>query len=260
MSDSSSTPIAWETLDHWLRALYRPSMPPAVPHDPPTQQHLSRLYLLDQHMQQIYSIAQRVNALAAKEYLANLPPATAPIPRALSELSQLAVALDLPDMRLETFEVAVSARTIQGLKRQTQLLQCQERLSKVKAKVQGSLERQQKLRRLLESRRRNVRVEAQKAREWTRNGAIVQAKCQEYKGRLIQPKHMQGLEYKDMRKLDLAVEELSQAVAEKRRIHDGYAALPPDTQLAWLRLEEARQTLMHVRAECERAAERAYGS
>ncbi|KAJ1945827.1 hypothetical protein FBU59_002200, partial [Linderina macrospora] len=153
-----------------------------------------------------------------------------------------------------------------GYKNQTQLETLETEQETVSRRIRESKERQQKLKRLLEARQKAVVVEAQKAREWTRNSEIIGKKTEEYRQRLGVLKdsavdvRRRGVEFQQIKQLDAAVNELAMAVNAKRQAHSSYSELPPDTKLAWIRLEEARQALMQLQAECERAAERAYDS
>ncbi|KAJ2681552.1 hypothetical protein GGH99_005149, partial [Coemansia sp. RSA 1285] len=156
----------------------------------------------------------------------------------------------------------------------------------LRQKIQESQERQRRLRALLDSRRTESAVEEQKTREWLRNSAIVAQKTNEYRARLDQMmaedqeeeeagragsgrrvplRDTRGgsngvVEYVQIKELDATVNELQGAVDERRAACAGYSALPPDIQLAYLKLEEARQTLEQLRVDCERAVAAAFDS
>ncbi|KAI8319333.1 hypothetical protein GQ54DRAFT_40541 [Martensiomyces pterosporus] len=274
--------VDWSALEPWLRQLYAPSLPPAVSRDADTQHKLSQLYAIDKPASHIKKTVAKVQREASDEYeslsaqvcgileAAGLPPSSLPpsTSKALSDLSKLAADLNAPNMREETFEQAVSLETMAGFKRQTQLESAKRQIAETNQRIRQSQERQRHLRRLLEERQAAAPVEAQKTREWIRNSEIIAQKAGEYKERLAEleaasQKHRvreRGLEYAQIKELDTAVNELRKTVEEKQAIYDGYAALPPDISLAWLKLEEAKQKLEQLRIECENTIAAAFST
>ncbi|KAJ1965434.1 hypothetical protein GGI12_000771 [Dipsacomyces acuminosporus] len=275
-------PVDWNTLDSWLRQLYAPSLPPSVNHDTETQQKLSQLYAYSQTADHIKKVAEKVQQAAASEYeslaaqaveilssagiaASSLPPSTS---KALSDLSKIAADLNLPDMRIETFEQAVSHDTMAGFKRQMEVDSAKQQISEVNQKIRQSQGRQKRLRQLLEERKASAPIEEQKTREWIRNSEIIAQKTSEYKERRGELEAInqsigvreRGLEYAQVKELDMAVEELRKAVKDKQSAYDGYAALPPDISLAYLKLEEAKEQLEQLRIECENTVAAAFST
>ncbi|KAJ1718040.1 hypothetical protein LPJ61_006918, partial [Coemansia biformis] len=138
----------------------------------------------------------------------------------------------------------------------------------IQRQIQESRERKTRLQRLLDERTKGAPIEEQKAREWVRNADIIAQKSDEYAARLSELTEAnralrageQGLEYAQIRDLNAATETLGRAVLEKQSIYDGYAALPPDISLAYLKLEEAKQQRDRLRMECENAVDAAFST
>ncbi|KAJ1919810.1 hypothetical protein H4219_001719 [Mycoemilia scoparia] len=112
----------------------------------------------------------------------------------------------------------------------------------------SSRRRQAELLRVNEEMKNLVKIEGQKAREWKSNGKIIQAKIKEYSDRrdaleaslVVDPK----LEYQELQSLATNVKSLRNQASEKQRDLDSFSSLPPDLKLAWLKLEESKQTLV----------------
>ncbi|KAJ2520041.1 hypothetical protein H4217_002291 [Coemansia sp. RSA 1939] len=299
---SGASLVGWEVLDKWLKDLYAPDqLPPLVSSSSSTPQlhrELSRLYTTSSIIRESQSIVAQIQAESTLEYTAlsarlhkilqplRLVPADlSPAARdALSGLSQLACELGgVSDLRVESFERAVAARTIEQFENSLRAEKARDQTRALRQKISESQERQRRLRALLDSRQTESAVEEQKTREWLRNSAIVAQKTNEYRARLDQmmaedQKEEAGraggrrivtlrdtrggsngvVEYAQIKELDATVNELQGAVDERRAACAGYSALPPDIQLAYLNLEEARQTLEQLRVDCERAVAAAF--
>ncbi|KAJ1732106.1 hypothetical protein LPJ72_003595 [Coemansia sp. Benny D160-2] len=301
---SGASLVGWEVLDKWLKDLYAPDqLPPLVSSSTSTPQlhrELSRLYTTSSIIRESQSIVAQIQAESTVEYTAlsarlhkilqplRLVPADlSPAARdALSGLSQLACELGgVSDLRVETFERAVAARTIEQFENSLRAEKARDQTRALRQKISESQERQRRLRALLDSRQTESAVEEQKTREWLRNSAIVAQKTNEYRARLDQMmaedqeeeeeagraggrrmvplRDTRGgsngvVEYAQIKELDATVNELQGAVDERRAACAGYSALPPDIQLAYLKLEEARQTLEQLRVDCERAVAAAF--
>ncbi|KAJ2660469.1 hypothetical protein IWW48_002933 [Coemansia sp. RSA 1200] len=300
-TDSGASVVGWEVLDKWLKDLYAPDqLPPLVSANSSTPQlhrELSQLYITNSIIRESQSIVAQIqtestleyNALSARLYkilqpLRLVPADLSPAARdALAGLSQLACELGgVSDLRVESFERAVAARTIEQFENSLRVEKARDQTRVLRQKIHESQERQRRLRVLLDSRLAESVVEEQKTREWLRNSAIVAQKTNEYRARLDQimvneeqeeaggagsgrrmplrdNRGSSGVvEYAQIKELDTKVNELQSAVDERRTACAGYSALPPDIQLAYLKLEEARQTLEQLRVDCERAVAAAF--
>ncbi|KAJ2488278.1 hypothetical protein IWW37_004958 [Coemansia sp. RSA 2050] len=272
----------WQHLEEWLKLLYAPSQPPLIAKDARTQRQLNQLYLLSQPVREAQRLVERVQNEATSEYVAlsshiqtilqtagvtlgDLPTATT---KALADMSAIASDLGLSDMRIESFERAVTEATMAGFKREQRLEALRTQAAGIGRQTRASQERQARLRLLLEQRTAAAPIEEQKTREWLRNADIIAQKSSEYRQRLNETEaetdrlqvSQRGLEYAQISRLNASVCALSDVVQEKQRMNDGYAALPPDISLAHLKLEEAKQALDQLRIECENAAAAAFST
>ncbi|KAJ2017303.1 hypothetical protein IWW57_001353 [Coemansia sp. S610] len=275
-------PTDWQSLEQWLKQLYAPSQPPLITKDSKTQQQLSQLYLLSQPVHEAQKLVERVQSEATSEYVAlsshiqtilrtagvSLGDLSTATTKALADMSAIASDLGLSDMRIESFERAVTEATMAGFKREQQLEAIKTQAAAIGRQTRASQERQARLRLLLEERTAAAPIEEQKTREWLRNADIIAQKSGEYRQRLNETEaetdklrvHERGLEYAQLSQLNASVCTLSDVVQEKQRMNDGYAALPPDISLAHLKLEEAKLALEQLRIECENAAAAAFSS
>ncbi|KAJ1797545.1 hypothetical protein LPJ59_003070 [Coemansia sp. RSA 2399] len=275
----ASNAVDWAVLDNWLKALYAPDLAPLVTKTPALHRHLSQLHRFHSIACEAQALVVQIQSEATAEYDAlsaqllailqparlaptDLPPSTA---KALSGLSQTAVDLGLSNMHIESFERAVAAQTIDGFEQRARIEQARDQRRMVQKRIRASQERQRRLRKTLDARTEDAPVEEQKTREWLRNSAIVAQKTQEYRVRLDELKREEArssslgeLEYVKIKKLDATVNELQKNVDERKNACAGYSALPPDIQLAYLKLEEARQTLAQLRADCENTVAAAF--
>ncbi|KAJ2451848.1 hypothetical protein EV183_003310 [Coemansia sp. RSA 2336] len=269
--------IDWNILDAWLRELFAPDLPPLINKSPAMLKQLETLYRLHRPILAVQRTVENIQSEAAREYTAlaaniadilktaniTFSSLSQPTSKALSELSATASDLGLSDMRIESFECAIAAQTIQKFKQQTEAALLAEQTHKLEEKIRASQSRQAKLRALLEERQSTVGSEEQKSREWVRNAQVVGQKSSEYRERLEGLQRTQserqaearGLEYEQLKQLNDRVEQLRASVDEKQSMYDGYKALPPDIQLAYLKLEEAKVKLDQLRADCEVAAD-----
>ncbi|KAI9502364.1 hypothetical protein GGI25_004757 [Coemansia spiralis] len=264
---------SWEDLGSWLKMLYAPSLPPLYNKTAEMQQRLSSLRRIGLIVKESCEIVERVQTEATAEYgalsdrltailqpVGLLPTDLPTTAMELSELSQIATTLSLPNMHIESFESAVAMQTILGHGRRETLDLLKDQIRRTERQVRGSQERQRRLRRLLSERVADAALEEQKTREWLRNARIVEGKVAEYRARLAEPSGEGVLEYKQMKELDGRVNELRREVEEKQRVCSGYSALPPDIQLAYVKLEEAKQTLDQLRVDCENAVAAAFAT
>ncbi|KAJ2403124.1 hypothetical protein GGI23_000203 [Coemansia sp. RSA 2559] len=274
----TSNAVDWAVLESWLKTLYAPDLAPLVTKTPALHRQLSQLYCLDSIARAAQTLVMQIQSEATAEYDAlsaqlleilqparltptDLPPSTA---KALSELSQTAADLGLSNIHIESFERAVAAQTINEFEQRTRIEQARDQRRMVQQRIRASQERQRRLRKTLDARTEDAPVEEQKTREWLRNSAIVAQKTQEYRVRLEELKREEArsplgeLEYAEIKKLDATVNELQKDVDERKNACAGYSALPPDIQLAYLKLEEARQTLAQLRVDCENAVAAAF--
>ncbi|KAJ1741358.1 hypothetical protein LPJ68_002909 [Coemansia sp. RSA 1086] len=269
--------IDWNILDAWLKELFAPELPPLISKTPAMLKQLKTLYQLHKPILTAQQTVENVQSEAAREYTAlaaniadilktaniTLSGLSHPTSKALLELSATASDLGLSDMRIESFECAIASQTIQRFKQQTEAALLAEKTQKLQEKIRNSQSRQAKLRALLEERQSTVGSEEQKSREWVRNAQVVQQKSSEYRERLEELQRIQserqaearGLEYEQLKQLNDRVEQMRASVDEKQNMYDGYKALPPDIQLAYLKLEEAKVKLDQLRADCEVAAD-----
>ncbi|KAJ2802377.1 hypothetical protein H4S07_004708, partial [Coemansia furcata] len=179
--------VDWQRLDEWLKRLYAPSQPPLISKDPKVQQQLSQLYLIDRPVREAQKLVERVQSEATKEYVAlashtqailqaaglaigDLPATTT---KALADMSTIASDLGLTDMRVGSFERAVTEATMAGFKRERRLEAIRSQLTDVGRQTRASQERQTRLRQLLEQRVAAAPIEEQKTREWLRNADII---------------------------------------------------------------------------------------
>ncbi|KAJ1664480.1 hypothetical protein IW140_003865 [Coemansia sp. RSA 1813] len=273
--------VGWDVLDSWLKDLYAPDLAPMVTKTPVLQHRLSQLYRIDNITREAKTLVSQIQSEATSEYVAlsaqllkilqpaRLAPSDLPQPtaKALSELSQIAVDLGLSGTRIEAFERAVAAQTMSAFEQRQRIERARDQIRQVQLRIRASQERQRRLRKLLEARQSDAPIEEQKTREWLRNSAIVAQKNDEYRARLEQLEaasstgHGRGggeLEYIKIKELDSSVDELQKAVDERKSTCAGYSALPPDIQLAYVKLEEARQTLEQLRTDCENAVAAAF--
>lgn len=273
--------VSWTEIEDWLKRLHAPSLPPLIIQTTESYQTLSRLYFMDSLAAHIQQTVKRVQQEAVLEYTALseqlthllhsanvIPLPSAAAKKALADLSKIASDLELSDMRIESFEHAIAARTMAGFAKEQQLESIKEQTASIGSRIRGSQDRQEGLRRLLQDREAAAPIEEQKTREWLRNSQTINQKSAEYQQRLggmrtEQLRHKvneRGLEFTQIKELDSVVTALVNTVQEKQNEYDGYAALPPDMPLAVLKLEEAKQSLDRLRRECEDAVTKAFGT
>ncbi|KAJ1725742.1 hypothetical protein LPJ53_000003 [Coemansia erecta] len=282
MSNYQSTATAaeelldWPQLERWLASLYAPSLPPLLAHTPALQAQLTHLHTTSTVIHSARTILAHLHTEALSEYQALsqrtslilhsaslslsascLPASTA---SALSALSQLASSMGLADMHVESFERSVALATTRGWRRTQEVESMREQRETIKRRVGESRERQRKLGLLLERRRRDAVVEQQKAREWRRNAQVIGQKTAEYERRLdeLAQTRCRTREYHELRNAADEINAVQEDVEKKRRAVEGYASLPPDISLAYLRVEEAKLSLDRLHADYEKAVSAAF--
>ncbi|KAJ2375679.1 hypothetical protein IW150_002413 [Coemansia sp. RSA 2607] len=269
-------PLDWPQLDRWLKTLYAPSLPPLLTHTPALQATLTALHTTSTILHSARTLLTNLHHEALAEYqalthrtthtlqAAGLSPGRLPesTHRALASLSHLALTLELSNMHTESFECAVAQQTVSGGRRTRELESLREQRVALGKRAEESRERQRRLRILFASRRTDAVVEQQKAREWRRNAQVIGQKTEEYERRLdeLMRARSRPREYHELRRAADVVAEVQEDVEAKRSAVEGYAALPPDISLAYLRLEEAKQALDRLRANYEHAVSAAFES
>ncbi|KAJ1985207.1 hypothetical protein H4R34_000166 [Dimargaris verticillata] len=241
-----------------------------------TDETLALLELLRDHQSHASANQQLANQFAhhmAQEYetqttrlaqslqttgvsLANVPP---PLKDQLEALGRIAVLLDLKDVALSSFQIALCTWCNQYWTQKRTLVELRAQQRRIKQRQQDAQRQLQKVQRVLNQATTVHPMEEQKAREWRHNTRLLGQKTKEYASRVtdlgtivqaIDPitKHV---DYDSLKRSDDRIIELSQQLNQHQDKVNSYMALPPDITLAKLKLEEANGYLTKLKAERE---------
>ncbi|KAL1919617.1 uncharacterized protein VTP21DRAFT_1548 [Calcarisporiella thermophila] len=261
---------AWNRIEQWLKKFY-PDGPPPYEKTPSTLAVFSELMLLNEHQDELEKLSLQSFKETSYEYNAEAKRLNAILERLgiqsdslskqganhLHTLSSIALTLGLGDVRLSSYQRALSALTLSSaqIKRQSATLE-----SYAQTIRSWRLEADQKLARLkviLKECEAKRASEETKTADRYRSTETLSRKAREYRKRLEELEReydengIDSLRYSSLKHLEHQLEQLEAALVTKKnrleRLHD----IPPDYTLARLKLQEQRQKLANLTEQRE---------
>ncbi|KAJ1972827.1 ABC transporter ATP-binding protein arb1, partial [Dimargaris xerosporica] len=181
--------------------------------------------------------------------LANVPPS---LKDQLESLSSIAVLLDLKDVTLSSFQVALCTWCNRYWAQKRTLLELRSQQRRIQQRRQDAQRQLQKVKRVLSQATAARPMEEQKVREWRHNTQLLSQKTKEYATRVadldnavqaIDPVAKQ-IDYDSLKRSNGRIAELSELLDQHQAKVNSYMALPPDITLAKLKLDEANAHLV----------------
>ncbi|RHZ75002.1 hypothetical protein Glove_218g43 [Diversispora epigaea] len=256
----------WETIDTWLKKLYKDKPVPLFERNPATANALHRIALLNQQQdtiseiilqqQKIHALEYRTEALRIKDILDTVGISKENLSKngalALKSLSSLATIFGLKDIERSSYLSAIAQLTIDSYETERQIYEVSRIIESLKINTQEAKLKEEKLIILLTNLRKKWDLhEKQKLKEWEANNDLVNKKAIEYNQKLIRLEKQyssmniekEGLNFQKLKQREEKVGVLEQQIKTKTKKLKTYRVLPPDIMMAQLKLDEAKQTL-----------------
>ncbi|CAG8505872.1 7678_t:CDS:2 [Paraglomus occultum] len=260
----------WQIIDQWLDNLYKDTPLPLFERNPDTAAALYEIALFNKEQDAAAKLVKENRIMHRIEYVEE-DKRLQEILRvigiskndlskngecAIRTLSSLAITLGLGDVEQSSYFRALAQLNIESERTQRSRNMTKHTIEEFENQIQEASLRLERLNMLTSSLRSKWDfVEEQKLKEWKKNSSLLTRKSCEYGNRLL---HLEkqyeligveegGLRVENLKQMEKNVEALGELLETKQQKLQIYQEMPPDLQMAQLKLDHARETLAELR-------------
>ncbi|CAG8564933.1 10584_t:CDS:2 [Paraglomus brasilianum] len=254
----------WQIIDQWLNDLYKDTPLPLFERNPDTAAALYEMALFNKEQDAAAELVRENRTMHRIEYveedkrLQEILKVIGISKNDLSKngecairtLSSLAITLGLGDVEQSSYFRALAQLNIDSERTQRSRNMTKRTIEEFENQIQEASLRLERL-----NTNKWDFVEEQKLKEWKKNSCLLTRKSCEYGNRLL---HLQkqyesmgveegGLRIENLKQIEKNVEALGELLETKRQKLQIYQEMPPDLQMAQLKLDHAREALVELR-------------